>query len=87
MSKSIDGVRSTYDALCESTHPNWAGTMGTFGEIDKERFELKLGSSGRGSGFGVGVSALSGGLMSFEHYYNALAELIHKLNDHFESGE
>ncbi len=85
MNKTIDGVRSTYDTLCEVTHPNWAGTMGSFGEIDKEKLELKLGSSDRATGFRVGVNALSGALMTFEHYYNALAELTYRLNDHFET--
>ena len=84
MDKSIAGVRSTYDSLCECTHPNWAGTMGSFGEIDRRAFELKLGPRSK-TGFGVGVSALSGALMTFEHYYNDLAELMQKLNDHFET--
>lgn len=85
MNKSIDGVRSTYDAMCESTHPNWADTMGAFGEIDREAFELKLGPSRRANGFGAGVNALSGALMTFEHYYSELAELTRTLNEHFEA--
>ncbi len=84
MDKAIAGVRSTYDSLCECTHPNWAGVMGSFGEIDREAFELKLGPRAK-TGYGIGVNALSGALMTFEHYYNQLAELIYNLNDHFES--
>jgi hypothetical protein len=85
MNKLLDGARSTYDAMCESTHPNWAGTLGAFGDIDREAFELKLGPSGRVNSFGVGVNALSGALMIFEHYYGELAELIKRLNEHFEA--
>lgn len=87
MNNSIDGVRSTYDALCESTHPNWVGTMGSFGKIDREQFELKLGSYDKTNGFSVGVNALLGALMTFEKCYNELADLTYGLNAYFEARE
>lgn len=84
MDKSIPRVRATYDSLCEITHPNWAGTMGAFGAIDREVFELKLGAQ-QTPGFSIGVSALSGTLIMFHQYYNESGDLIQELNNHFEA--
>jgi len=69
--KTIPQFRSVYDNLCEYTHPNWAGTMDSFGEVDKESLDLnlKLGPNTRTLAFASGVSALSGSLMLFHYYY------------------
>ena len=80
----IPGFNSIYANLCECTHPNWAGTFGAFGEIDRETFEVKLGPKGRTASWEAGISALSGSLLMFHHYYNESADLIKGLNDHFE---
>ena len=85
--KAVPGFRSSYDSLCECAHPNWAGTLGAYGAIDPEKYELKLGPSGRTAAFSIGVHALSGALMLFHHYYNDSAELMLKLNDHFEQAQ
>jgi hypothetical protein len=82
--KIIPGFRSVYDSLCEYTHPNWAGTLGAFGEIDQEAFELKLGLNERTPAWKTGVAALSGALMAFRHYYNDSANLVQQLNSYFE---
>jgi len=80
----IPGFRSVYDGLCECAHPNWAGTFGAFGQIDKENFELKLGPAERSTAYGVGLAALSGALMIFEHYYNDSGDLVRNFNEYFE---
>ena len=80
----IPGFRSVYDGLCECAHPNWAGTFGAFGQIDKENFELKLGPAERSTAYTVGLAASSGALMLFEHYYNDSGDLVRKFNDYFE---
>ena len=80
----IPGFRSVYDSLCECAHPNYAGTLGTFSEIDKEQFKVKLGLSKRIPVWTMGVNALSGSLQIFLHYYNDSGDLVYKLNDHFE---
>ncbi len=85
--KTIPEFRSVYDSLCEYTHPNWAGTFGSFGKIDMERFELKLGPTKRTRAMSTGVKALSGALMIFRVYYNDSAELVQQLNDYFEHGK
>jgi hypothetical protein len=34
--KQTQNVRNVYEFLCEFAHPNWVGTVGLFGQIDKE---------------------------------------------------
>lgn len=82
--KKIEGFRQTYDSLCEYTHPNWAGTLGVFGEIDRDAFELKLSPSAKIKALSTGLSVLSGTLMGFSYYYDNSADLIRELNAHFE---
>ncbi len=84
--KTFPGFRSMYDDLCEYTHPNWAGTLGSFGKIDKEALELKLGPNKRSAAGTTGVATLSGALAIFHHYYNDSAGLVRQLNDYFEQG-
>lgn len=84
MDKKIKGFRQAYDGLCEYAHPNWAGTFGVFGEIDRDAFELKLGPSARTKALSTGLAALSGTLMGFTSYYDKSADLVHELNDYFE---
>ncbi|HEX9592287.1 MAG TPA: hypothetical protein VGB12_02890 [bacterium] len=81
----LPGFRGVYDGLCECAHPNWAGTFGAYGQIDKENFELKLGPAERSTAYTVGLAALSGTLLLFEHYYNDSGDLVRKFNDYFES--
>ena len=60
---TLPGFRRVYDSLCECAHPNWAGTFGAFGEVDREKFELKLGPVATSPGYTSGLAALSGSLM------------------------
>lgn len=84
--KTIPGFRSSYDGLCECAHPNWAGAFGAYGEVDRQKLELKLGPSSRTAAFSAGVSALSGALLTFHYYYNDSADLVARVNDHYEQG-
>lgn len=83
--KTVPGFRDVYEGLCEYTHPNWAGTFGAFGQVDKEKFELKLGPAERSSAYTIGLAALSGSQRIFKHYYNDSGELVRQVNDYFES--
>jgi hypothetical protein len=83
--KTVPGFRDVYDALCECAHPNWAGTFGAFGEIDKEKHELRLGPAERSPAYSTGIAALSGSLMAFEYYYNGSGDLVRQFNDYFDS--
>jgi hypothetical protein len=82
--KTIPGFRGIYDILSEYTHPNWAGTLGAFGQTDREKVELNLGPSGRTAGLATGVFALLHALMIFEHFYNEMIEPLQEFNEHFE---
>jgi len=82
--RSVPGFRSGYDSLCEYTHPNWAGTLGAYGQIDNKQFELRLGPTDRSNGLTIGAFALVESLTIFESYYTALGESILKLNDYFD---
>ncbi|MHB8745633.1 MAG: hypothetical protein ACYC7I_03775 [Gammaproteobacteria bacterium] len=83
--KVIPGFEQSYNSLSEYAHPNWAGVLGAYGEIDKEAFQLLLGPNQRTSVLASGVSALSGALLTFHHFYNDMIEMLYRLNDHFEA--
>lgn len=83
--KSIPGFESSYNSLSEFAHPNWAGMLGAFGEIDRESFELRLGPNQRTSAFSTGVNALGGALLTFHHFYNGMVEMLQQINEHFEA--
>jgi len=85
MNKEHKGFRKMFDSLCEFTHPNWSGVLGSYGRIDHERLTLTLGSVNSRAPIMLGLSTFTASLKLFEHYYNDLAELLTKLNDHFES--
>jgi hypothetical protein len=82
--RTLPGFRNVYDGLRECAHPNWAGTFGAFGQVDKDKVELKLGPAERSTAYTVGLAALSGSLMTFERYYNDSGELVRKFNEYFE---
>ena len=85
MNEIVPNFEKVYASLCEYAHPNWAGTLGAFGEIDKENFILHLGKTDRTNAYAISTNALSGTLRLFFYYYNASGELVKELNDHFES--
>ena len=43
LDKEFGGLRQMYDNLCEFTHPNWSGVMGSYSKIDKQEYTLYLG--------------------------------------------
>jgi hypothetical protein len=83
--KSIPGFESSYNSLSEIAHPNWAGMLGAFGEIDRESFELQLGPNQRTSAYSAGVNTLSATLLAFHHVYNDMVEMLQHINEHFEA--
>lgn len=82
--KTIPGFESVYNSLSEYAHPNWAGVLGSFGKIDHEAFELRLGRNQRASALKSGVAALSGSLMTCHHFYNDMVEMLYAMNAYFE---
>lgn len=84
--KEMPGLEKTYDDLCEYAHPNWAGVLGSFGEGNAVAGELRLGERPDDVAAQIGGNALAGAFGYFHHLYNELAELLVRLNDHFEPG-
>lgn len=82
--KIVPGFRSTYDILSEYAHPNWSGLKGAYGATDRANFVTRFGASEVRALSGIGVSALTGTLMAFHHYYNELGGDLMRLNSYFE---
>jgi hypothetical protein len=83
--KEMPGFRATYDSLSEYSHPNWSGVLGAFGEIDQSDYALVLGPNERTTVFVSGVSALSGSLLTMQHFYNDMVKMLYQLNEYFET--
>jgi hypothetical protein len=85
LDKKSQGIRQMYDVLSEYAHPNYNGVFGTFGKMDQEKLVLNLGPNVRGKGNDIiGAGALAAALTIFEHYYNAMPDLMTAVNQHFE---
>lgn len=81
----VTGFKSGYESLCEYTHPNWAGTLGTYGKINKSDLELILGQNDRRNGKVIGASNLVSALDLYILYYMKSGELILNLNTYLEN--
>ncbi len=84
LDKEYDGLRQMYDTLCEFTHPNWSGVMGSYSKIDKDNYILYLGKEHRKPPLAFGLGPLIGSLSIFQSYYNALADVLKAINDRYE---
>lgn len=84
LDKEFNGLRQMYDTLCEFTHPNWSGLMGSYSKLDKEKYLLHLGKEHRKPPLAFGLGPLIGSLCIFQHYYNALADVLKAINDWYE---
>ena len=87
LDKEFPGLRDMYNTLCEFTHPNWSGVMGSYSKIEEEKYLLHLGKEHRQLPLAFGLGSLIGGLAIFQDYYNSLAEVLKSINDRFENGK
>ena len=83
--KEFDGLRQMYDCLSEFAHPNWSGTLGTYGRFDRENHVL-LFDQRRATKAILGLAPFVGALSIFIDYYNDLSRLLQEMNDYFEKG-
>ncbi|MFZ5776379.1 MAG: hypothetical protein ACOY3Z_12925 [Thermodesulfobacteriota bacterium] len=83
LDKEFPGLRNMYNTLCEFTHPNWSGVMGSYSWIEKEKYLLHLGKEHRQPPIAFGLGPLIGGLAIFQDYYNALADVLTSINDYY----
>jgi hypothetical protein len=83
MDKKYNGTRRRYDELSEFAHPNWAGTLGLYHEIDKDRGWVDFSKA-------VGVSRNVGGICAvnldvaqriFEGFYAEIADMMPRFTE------
>jgi len=79
--KEVPGFRSVYDILCELSHPNWAGTLGIYTKINKEKLWVDFGQNIRlkDSTQSQIIFTLHACLDLVAHIYDEFAELLPKL--------
>jgi hypothetical protein len=81
VNKEIPNFRAVYDNLSEFSHPNWAGTLGTYAKNNKEKMwtdfgrDISLSEATKGQG----INALLAGLELIELIYDQFAEMLPKL--------
>jgi len=79
--KEIPGFREVYDILSELSHPNWAGTLGTYSKINQEQLWVDFGRNIRlkdSTQIQI-VNTLLAGLELIVHIYDEFAEFLPKL--------
>lgn len=84
LDKEFENFRKMYDRLCEFTHPNWSGVMGSYSRLDNEKHTLYLGKEHANPPLALGLGPLIGGLAIFQDYYNAMSDVLQTINDRYE---
>ena len=84
LNKEFDGMSGMYDKLCEFTHPNWSGVMGSYSIIENEKFLLHLGKHHRKPPLAFGLDPLIACLAIFTDYYNSSASVLKEINESYE---
>ena len=84
LNKEFGGIRGMYDKLCEFTHPNWSGVMGSYSVADPEKFILHLGKHHRKPPLAFGLGPLIACLSIFTDYYNSSASILEEINGGYE---
>ena len=82
--KQINGTRAIYDILCEFTHPNYSGVMGSYSHIDDEQHITYFGKEHSKVQVEFGLIPLVACIEVFEEYYNSLAHTLKAINDFYE---
>src|SRR5258708_7897975 len=86
--KKLPGFEGSYNSLSEYAHPNWMGVSGLYSKIDKPNFTVYYGrclrpESSERAGNQL-VSALIGGLISFEVAYDTISDVMPAFLDELE---
>ncbi|RWA52106.1 hypothetical protein AU476_19270 [Cupriavidus sp. UYMSc13B] len=84
LNKEFDGLEQMYATLCEFTHPNYSGAMGSYSRLDRKNHTLLLGKEHRTPPLAFGLGPLIGCLAIFTDYYNAAGQAIAQVNEWFE---
>jgi len=82
--REYDGFRKMYDVLCEYAHPNYLGTLDSFGKVDEKNIWLDLGYELKMPPAEFGLAPFFMSLLIFEEQYNLIAGMVEDLNELFE---
>lgn len=80
LNREFEGLRKMYDSLCEYAHPNWAGVMGAYSEVNEESLTLYLGKDRASPPLVYGLGPLIGGLFIFQEYYDEMGKVLEVIN-------
>jgi len=84
MDKEFEGLGQMYATLCEYTHPNYSGAMGSYSKLERAKHLLHLGRKHHEPQLAFGLAPFIGCMSIFTYHYNALAELIGKMNEIYQ---
>ncbi len=82
----LSGFRKLYDDLSEFAHPNWAGTSGVYGSVDRSKVLTRLGNFAKEFPYEVGLKGLASSLAVFEYAYSEIGDLMPKVVEISEKG-
>ncbi|MEX1664908.1 hypothetical protein [Zhongshania arctica] len=85
VSKDFSNFGTMYKLLCEYAHPNYHGTLASFGTVDQTNIWLDLGVEKIQPPPEFGLVPFFMALLLFEKQYNGCASLIEELSNHFEN--
>ena len=81
--KQINGTRAIYDILCEFTHPNYAGVLGSYTHFDVQQHITYFGKEQSKVQIEFGLIPLVACIEVFEVIYNSLASTLKEINDSY----
>lgn len=82
--KIAPAFKSSYEELCEFTHPNWSGMMGAY-SAHSSPFVLLLGKEHNYPPAEIGLVPFVICLECFRDSYNGTAEALYAINERYES--
>lgn len=76
LDKQFSGLASMYDSLCEIAHPNWMGCEGAYSNLNTVEHYVEFSLKSKSIPSGLGLDELIVALTVFEHYYNAMGDIL-----------
>jgi hypothetical protein len=82
LDKEFTGVKQLYERLCEFTHPNWSGVMGSYSKHN-DKSTLYLGKEHADPPLTFGLVPLIASLVISQDRYNGLGDVLLAINDRY----